>query len=124
MAQSAFALVYAVLLIVRDIQGVEDESIAYDSADANTAVGLGTGIFFIIIFGTVVLAAVMMMRGHRWGRGPVVMLEILLIPIAFYMFSGGAILMGIVTITSAIIGLAFVFSPSAVQWAAQQYEQR
>lgn len=120
-AQSAFALVYAVLLLVREITGVEDESIVYESEDANTAVGLGTAIFFIIVFGTVAWAAIMMMRGRRWGRGPVVMLEMLLVPIAFYMFSGGAIVLGVITLVTSVVGLVLVFTPASVQWVARQY---
>lgn len=63
----------------------------------------------------------MMNRGKRWGRGPVIMLQILLLPIAYYMFNGGAFIFSGVTGLTAIVALVMLFSPRAVDWAARNY---
>lgn len=120
-AQSLVGFAYAILLIVREAAGYQDESIVYESDSANTWVGYGTAAFFIIIFGVVAAGAFRMIRGHRWGRGPVVMLEMLLVPISFYMFGGHAWVLATVCLVSAVVSLAMLFSPRAVRWAASNY---
>ncbi|GJJ32841.1 hypothetical protein [Corynebacterium ulcerans] len=119
--QSLIGIAYAILLIVREATGHRDASIVYESDNANTWVGYGTAVFFLIVFGAVLAGALMMNRGKRWGRGPVIMLQILLLPIAYYMFNGGALLFSAVTGLTAIVALAMLFSPRAVDWAARNY---
>lgn len=119
--QSLIGLGYAALLIVREASGYTDPSIVYESDNANTAVGYGTAVFFIIIFGAVLTGAIFMARAKKWGRGPVIMLEILLLLISYYMFSAGQTLMGLATALSAVIALGMLFSPRAVHWAATHY---
>lgn len=84
--QSTIGFGYAFFLIYREATGETDPSIVYETDNANTWVGYGTAAFFIIVFGTVVAGAINMMKGHRWGRGAVVMLNIILLPAAYYMF--------------------------------------
>ncbi|CAB0553289.1 hypothetical protein CIP107546_00587 [Corynebacterium diphtheriae] len=119
--QSAIGLGFAVFLVLRSITGAPEESIVYETDTAVTSVGVGTAIFFVIVFGTVIAGAIMMMRGKRWGRGPVIMLEILLLPIGFYMMSGHALLLAVVTCASAIATLVYLFSPRSLDWAARNY---
>lgn len=119
--QCVIGLGYAILLIVRQALGYRDESIVYTTDNANTWVGYGTAIFFLIIFGAVLGGAVFMARGKRWGRGPVVMLEILLLLISWYMFGGGFYPLAIATLVSSVVALGFLFSPTAVRYAAGQY---
>lgn len=64
------------------------------------------------------------MRGRHWGRGPIVLLEFLLVFVAFYMFSGGAILAGVVTAISVVLVLMGMFHRSSVEWFATSYGQR
>ncbi|MFC6318377.1 hypothetical protein [Corynebacterium gerontici] len=120
-AQSFIGLGYAVVLIVRGMLGYRDAAIVYQSDDANTAVGFGTAIFFILVFGAVILGAWRMSQGHRWGRGPVMMLELLLVPITIYMFKAGAWMLGALTGISALMGLAMLFSAPAVAWASERF---
>ncbi len=119
--QCVFGLAFALLLIVRQLTGQRDAAIVYESENANTSVALGTGLFFIVIFGTVLIAAIFMVRAKRWGRGPVVMLEMMLGLISIYVFSAGQIIPGIVLLASALLALAMLFSPRAVEWTAAQY---
>ncbi|KQB84122.1 hypothetical protein [Corynebacterium oculi] len=122
LAQSLLGIGYALLLIVRQISGARDESIVSESANASW-VGLGTAIFFLIIFGTVLAGGIAVLRAKgRWGRGPVIMLNLILLPISLSMCGAGAWLMGIATGLSAVAVLAMMFSPRAVAWASRMYE--
>lgn len=119
--QSLVGFGYAALLIFREAAGYRDPSIVYEADNANTWVGYGTAVFFIIIFGAVAVGAWRMMRGYRWGRGPVVMLQMMLVPISYYMFTAHAWLLAIACLVSAVVGLAMLFSPRAVRWTAANY---
>lgn len=119
--QSLLGLAYAVFLVIRQFSGKEDPSLVI-TGDSGTAhyVGLGTAIFLFIVFGAVVAGGIFLIRGHLWGRGPVVVLEMMLVLISFYMFRGGMVIFGAATIISAGASLAFMFSKSSVDWAAEQ----
>lgn len=120
---SLVGLIYAAILLYREFTGEVDPSLVSEGANIEW-VGLGTAIFFIIIFGTVLAGALRMVQGRKWGRGPVVMLELILVLISYFMFTGGSIwgiLAGIVTALSAIGALVLLFNPRSVDWAATNY---
>ncbi|MBD8029259.1 hypothetical protein H9627_02780 [Corynebacterium sp. Sa1YVA5] len=119
--QSGIGLAYAFFLIYREFTGQDDPSIVYESAEANTWVGFGTAVFFIIIFGTVFAGALSMMSGRRWGRGPIIMLNIIFFPVAYYMFSEGRYLWAAIVALSAAACLAMLFNARSVHWMANQY---
>lgn len=96
------------------------QDITSESTNASW-IGLGTAIFMIIIFGFVLAGAISLLRGHRWGRGPIVLLEIILLPIAFQMFSGGTILLGTVTVVTAALALIGIFHPRSIEWFSENY---
>lgn len=121
--QSLVGLGYAGLLVYREIIGAEDPSLVSEGDNASW-VGYGTAIFFAVIFGAVLIGAIMMMLGKKWGRGPVAMLNIMLLPIAYYMFSGGAVLFGIVTLISAVLALVMLFNPRSAAWSAATHGGR
>ena len=76
---------------------------------------------FLSFFGVVAFAGVNMLRGKRWGRGPVIMLQMLLLPIAYYIFSAGQWLWAIPVGVIALVGLGLSFHPRSLAWAAQTY---
>lgn len=118
--QSLVGIGYAILLIVRNVIGYEDPSVVTTQANMQW-VGIGTAVFFIIVFGAVVAGALTMMTGRRWGRGPVVFLQMILLPIAFTMWQGGAVLFAVVTAVSAVGGLVLVFNRASTDWASRRY---
>lgn len=121
LAQSLIGIGYALLLIVRQISGERDESIVSESPNASW-VGLGTAVFFLIIFGTVLAGGIAVLRARgRWGRGPVIMLNLILLPISLSMCGAGAWPLGIATGLSALAVLGMMFSPRAVDWASRVY---
>lgn len=120
--QSLVGVGYAVLLLARQALGYRDPSFIAPEGTTTQWVGAGTGIFLLIIFGVVIWAAVRMNRGFRWGRGPVAMLEMIFIPISYYMFSGHAYVLAAITGLSAIVALVLLFHPTSVKWVAERYE--
>ena len=108
--QSAIGLGFAIILIVREATGQTDPNLVYESAHANRWVGYGTAVFFIIIF-----------TARRWGRGPVIMLELFLLVAAVYMFNAQQYSLALATAASALLGLGLLFNPRAISWAAQHY---
>ena len=59
--------------------------------------------------------------GRRWGRGIAVFAQLLLLPVAWYMAVGShQWLYGIPIAAVALVTLALLFSPSALQWLGAQ----
>lgn len=63
-----------------------------------------------------------MLRGKRWGRGAVVLLQFILAASSFQMMSAGATGLGVVVLVAACVTLSRVmFAKSSVEWAASHY---
>ena len=123
--QSLVAFAAAFWLIYRDLQTLGEESPSLETtAPAADWIGTGTAVFIFFVFGTTFLGGLSLLRGRHWGRGPIVLLEFLLVFVAFYMFSGGAVLAGVVTAISVVLVLMGMFHRSSVEWFATSYGQR
>jgi peptidoglycan/LPS O-acetylase OafA/YrhL len=80
----------------------------------------GTAAWFAVIGAGVLAAGWALWTGRRWGRGLAVFAQLLLLPVAYYLAVGSAQwLYGIPVAGVALVTLVLLFSPSAVQWAAQ-----
>ncbi len=109
--EGAAALVVAVALVVRGLLG----------ADQHIVSGFGTAAWFAIIGVGVLAAGWALWTGRRWGRGLAVFAQLLLLPVAWYIAVGShQWLYGIPIAVVALVTLALLFSPSALQWAAGQ----
>lgn len=106
--QGALGLLLAIVLIVRAAMG----------ADQSLANGYGTAAWFGI-FGVVVLAAGRaLITGKRWGRGVAVVLQLLLLPVAWYAtVESHRPVLGVPLGIVALAVLVLLFSPSAQLWA-------
>lgn len=113
MIQGLAGLVFAAVLIVREARGFHDPAAVIS--------GYGTALWFILIFGAVLLAGFFLYSGRRWGRGPVVMLQLCLLGVAYYMFTSDRLELAIPTAIMAIAGLVLLFNTAAVHWAATGY---
>jgi hypothetical protein len=51
-------------------------------------------------------------RRKGWARGPAIVLEMLLIPIGWYMLTGGLPLLGLPTILAGLVGAGGLLAPS------------
>ena len=104
-------LVVAVVLVVRGLVG----------ADQHIVSGYGTAAWFAIVGGGVLTSGWALWTGRRWGRGPAVFAQLLLLPVAWYIAVGShQWLYGVPIGAVALAALALLFSPSALQWAAGQ----
>lgn len=107
--QGAAALLVAAVLVVRGLGG----------ADQRGVNGLGTAVWFALVGGAVVAAGYALIVGKRWGRGLGVFTQLLLLPVSWYLAVGShRPLFGIPLGVVALTGLALLFSPAAVRWAA------
>lgn len=118
--QSVLVLCFAAFLIYRDVTDAEQTSLISENSNIGW-VGTGTAIYLIIIFGAIIAAAISMMRGRKWGRGPVAMWEMILLPISYYMFTEGAAAAAAISAISAIVALACLFNRQSLDWVAASY---
>ena len=119
--QSIAVIIFGIFLIVREVSGAENDSMVSDSG-ATGFVGLGTAIFIFIVFGFVIVGSWAFVKGKRWGRGAIVLVEFILGAITFQMFSGGSALLGALTLASAgLVLYLLMVRPEAAQWAESHF---
>ena len=119
--QSVAVMAFGLFLIVRELSGAENASMVSESGSLKF-VGLGTAIFIFIVFGFVIIGSLAFVKGKRWGRGAVVLVEFILAASAFQMFSGGSPVLGTITLLSAIAALyLLMFVPASSQWAEANF---
>lgn len=119
--QSIAVICFGIFLIVREAVGAENGSMVSDSG-SGSFVGLGTAIFIFIVFGFVIAGAWAMVKGKRWGRGAVVLVELILGASAFQMYSGGSPVLGTITLLSAVAVLyLLMFRRESSEWAASNF---
>jgi hypothetical protein len=107
--EGVLAVGYAIALVIAGIRGA-DAKVAY-----------GTAGLLLLVGAAVSAAGAALWRGRHWGRGVAVFTQLILLPIAYYMFSGShrpefALPLGAV----ALLALGLLFTPQALKWAANQ----
>jgi hypothetical protein len=107
-AEGLLALVMAVVLVIRALEG----------ADQHVVSGYGTAAWFALIGAAVVVGGWALATGRRWGRGIAVPTNLLLLPVAWYIFSSHQVVYGIAVGILAVVVLGLLFNPVAVQWMA------
>jgi hypothetical protein len=101
-------VVFAVVLVVRHLAGTEEHP---------WFSGYGTAGWFVIMGAAVLAAGWALWTGRRWGRGIAVFVQLLLLPVAWYMAVGShQWLLGIPVGIVALATLALLFSPATLQW--------
>ncbi len=107
--QGALGIVMALVLTVRELGGHHEAAIS----------GYGTAAWFAIMGSGVTAAGAALWSGRRWGRGIAVLVNLLLLGVAWYVYSSGqlryAVLVGVVSVAV----LALLFSPSVLHWMTQ-----
>ena len=107
-AQGVLALIVAVVLVIRALGG----------ADQHIVSGYGTAVWFALIGGGVVVGGWALVTGRRWGRGIAVPTNLLLIPVAWYIYRSHQLIYSVALAILALVVLGLLFSPAAVQWMA------
>ena len=113
LAEGLLGFVAAAVLVVRAIGG----------ADQHVVNGYGTAAWFAIISAAVLAGGWALVRDRRWGRGIAVFLNLLLLPVAWYVYSSHQAAYAIVVGAVALAVLGLLFSPSAVQWASGRRDE-
>ncbi|MFC4375231.1 hypothetical protein ACFO5K_14120 [Nocardia halotolerans] len=105
-------VVTAIVLVVRAMTG-HDQSVAS---------GIGTAMWFAVLFGGVLAAGVALLRGKRWGRAIAVIAQVLLLPVAWSLLTDShQPLFGSLLALVAGGGLVALFAPASSRWMAQEY---
>jgi hypothetical protein len=76
----------------------------------STVVSVGFPVGLAVVFG---LLAWQLRRRQSWARGPAIVLEMLLIPIGFYMIAGGVAWLGIPVLVVGLVGAGLLLAPSS-----------
>ena len=108
-AEGATALVVAVILVIRGFAG----------ADQHVVNGFGTAAWFVIVGAAVLAAGAALWTGRRWGRGLAVFVQLLLLPVAWYLTVGSH--RPVFGVPVAVLGLgtlALLFSRPTLRWMA------
>ena len=118
------AIGYGIYLAFAQVTTGADESLVQSDTSAFALVGVGTALFILFTFGPMAFGGINILRGNQWGRSIIVFMNVLLLGIAFYMFLGGATLLGTVTLLAAAITLVCALHPVSTQWATAAFDAR
>lgn len=118
------AIGYGIYLAVEQVRTGADENLVQSDTSAFAFVGIGTALFILLTFGPMAYGGINILRGNQWGRSIIVFMNALMAAIAFYMFSGGATLLGAVTLLSAVITLICALHPASTAWATAAFDAR
>jgi peptidoglycan/LPS O-acetylase OafA/YrhL len=110
--EGVVAIAVAIALTVRELGGHHEDAIS----------GYGTAAWFAITGSAVSAAGWALWTGRRWGRGIAVFANLLLVGVAWYVYTSGqlryAVLVGVVSVAV----LALLFSPSVLHWLTSARE--
>ncbi|QYH20458.1 hypothetical protein JKI95_03960 [Corynebacterium aquatimens] len=113
---------YIVSLLISQFGG-GTSTIESDSA-ATGYIALGTAIFLAIIFGFVAYVAVSTLRGQPRSQGAILLIEAILVGVAFYMFRGGVPLLGTATLATSAFVLLSLLHPDTRRFEEARYALR
>jgi peptidoglycan/LPS O-acetylase OafA/YrhL len=109
--EGAAGIVAAVVYLVSGALGGEEPGLNF----------FGTAAWFAMVGGGVLAAGWALWTGRRWGRGVAVFAQLLLLPVSWYVAVGShQWVYGVPIAAVALITLALLFSPSALQWLGAQ----
>ena len=107
--QGTLAIVMAIALTVRELGGHHEDAIS----------GYGTAAWFAIMGSAVLAAGWALWTGRRWGRGISVFANLLLLGVAWYVYSSGQLLCALLVGVVSVAVLAVLFSPPVLAWLTQ-----
>lgn len=103
------AIVVAIVLVVRELAGHRETAIS----------GYGTAVWFAVMGGAVAAAGWALWTGRRWGRGLAVFANLLLLGVAWYVFTSGRLPYAVAVALVAGAEVVLLFAPATLQWLGQ-----
>ncbi|GII92511.1 hypothetical protein [Sinosporangium siamense] len=73
---------------------------------------IGVAVFGVLVGAALLWVAYGLLRGERWGRGPGVVAQIFLAPVAVTLIQSDRYVMGIVVAVVAVLGLVGLLAPA------------
>lgn len=110
--QGALSLVLAVVLVLRTLAG----------GGGSTTIGYGTAAMFAVLGAGVLAAGVALLRSFPGGRGPALVVQVLLLPVAWSLLTDSAqVLLGAVLAVVAVLTVALLLWGPSRRWVAEQH---
>ncbi len=89
----------------------------------SATIGYGTAALFAVLGVGVLLGGVALVRSQRGGRGPAVVVQVVLVPVAWSLLTGsGQVLAGLLVGALAVATLALLLCAPSRRWMAEQYD--
>lgn len=88
------------------------------------AIALSTAGFVLVAGALLVVLAVGLARKRRWSRGPVVFVQLLMLPIGYQLVEAPTTPIGYAMLLLAIVGLVFLLLPSSTAVFRTENESR
>lgn len=111
--QGALAVIVGVVLAIRTVTGHE----------GTAGVGYGMSVLFVVLGVGMGVAGAALARSMRGGRGPAVVVQLVLLPVAWTLLTAsGQVLAGILVGAVALAVLALLLSAPSRRWMAEQYD--
>ncbi len=104
--EGALAIVMAIALTVRELGGHHEAAIS----------GYGTAVWFAIMGSAVAAAGAALWTGRRWGRGIAVFANLLLLGVAWYVYSSGQLRFAVLVGGVSVVALSLKNKPSVPHW--------
>jgi hypothetical protein len=73
---------------------------------------VATPLIFFFFAAVFIGLAVALHQMRGWARGPAIVLEMLLIPIGWYIFSAGVVVVGVPVVLTGLAGTVLLLAPS------------
>ncbi|HEY2673303.1 MAG TPA: hypothetical protein VGJ07_23435 [Rugosimonospora sp.] len=90
--------------------------LGYDAATQSTVGASSTVASVAFPLGLAVVLALLgwqLRRRQAWARGPAIVLEMLMVPVGYYMVAGGAVWIGVPVMIIGVVGAGLLLAPSS-----------
>ncbi len=106
--QGLLGVVVGAITLARAVGGVED----------SVTSGYALGLLYLALGGPLLAAGVTLVLGKRWGRGPSIITQLLLLPVAWTLLTGSnqPLLGTVVAVAALAVLVLLIFPPATRSW--------
>lgn len=113
-AEGALAIVAALIYLFHAATGSNQDVVRGPFAAGGYS--YGTAAWFAIVGAGVLAGGFALIRGRYWGRGVAVFANLVLLGVAWYVYTEGQLGYALLVAAVALVALGLLFSPSALHW--------